>query len=281
MKKQSFRSFLFIKLVFTACLASVLPSASHAATSDWAATKGGRMRLVALPQRSDGMLPAILQIELEKGWKTYWREPGSAGIPPQVTIADGGNVSFSRLRFPVPKIFDDGKTRDYGYEGSVSLVLNLKQLQPEIPARLDAQIFLGLCEKICVPFQAELSVMTDAKDPVISSEAGLVAQAEMRLPEEASEDFRIEKATVSPSGTEITVKTMLPDLKSIEGATFLATNSDGVSFETAQILSVSGRFVSVGFKLHNGAHGYSVKDKPVQILVIAGDRAMETTLAFE
>jgi len=281
MKKQSQTFYRVIYLFIYFCLASVMPATSHAATSDWATTKGGRMRIVALPPRDDGTVPAILQIELEKGWKTYWREPGSAGIPPQMTINEGGNAALSGLRFPVPTIFDDGKTRDYVYEGSVSLVLDVKQRTPNMPVRLESQVFLGLCEKICVPFQAELSVTTDAKDPVISGEAALVAQAEMELPEAPSDDFRIVQASVLPSGTEITVTAQLPEAKSVVGAKFLATNSDGVAFSDAEVIEVSGASVSLRFKLRNAPSQFSLKEKPVQILILAGDRSMETALAFE
>ena len=30
----------------------------------------------------DGARMTALQVELEPGWKTYWRSPGDAGIPP-------------------------------------------------------------------------------------------------------------------------------------------------------------------------------------------------------
>ena len=33
-------------------------------------------------QRTDGKHVSALHIELNDGWKTYWRAPGDAGIPP-------------------------------------------------------------------------------------------------------------------------------------------------------------------------------------------------------
>ncbi|MEN9895034.1 MAG: hypothetical protein RIR97_886 [Pseudomonadota bacterium] len=121
-------------VLFLAGLPLLHPVMAEAASSEWAQTAGGRMRLVALPPEQDGTVPAILQIELDKGWKTYWREPGAAGIPPHVTLRDGGNVSFSGLRFPAPMIFDDGKIRDYIYTQSVSLVLKAKRIAPGLSA---------------------------------------------------------------------------------------------------------------------------------------------------
>ncbi|MCB1435055.1 MAG: hypothetical protein KDK75_21725, partial [Alphaproteobacteria bacterium] len=34
---------------------------------------------------ADGVWTTGVQIELDDGWKTYWRMPGDAGIPPQFT----------------------------------------------------------------------------------------------------------------------------------------------------------------------------------------------------
>lgn len=42
---------------------------------------GGMIRLVAAQPRQDGTIPATLEVKLNAGWKTYWREPGASGIP--------------------------------------------------------------------------------------------------------------------------------------------------------------------------------------------------------
>ena len=56
--------------------------------SGWAETEGGRMRLVVDPApRADGTIAGILDIDLDPGWKTYWRDPGGAGIPPMLDVS--------------------------------------------------------------------------------------------------------------------------------------------------------------------------------------------------
>lgn len=37
----------------------------------------------ALPPESDGTIKAVLDVDLLPGWKTYWRDPGEAGVPPR------------------------------------------------------------------------------------------------------------------------------------------------------------------------------------------------------
>lgn len=281
MKKQTILQTARMLSLVVAGLSLVLPIAAHAATSDWAVAKGGRMRLVALPAREDGSIPAILQIELEKGWKTYWREPGSSGIPPHVILADGGNAILSGIRFPVPTIFEDGKIRDYVYDTAVSLVLDVKQLSADLPSHLDTQVFIGLCETICVPFQANLSVSVDKSNPAQGAEAALIAQADMTLPEPPSDDFKINSAKLSPDGKAVSVTLTLPNEKAANSPRVLLTNPDGLTFEQTELKTNADRTLSTSFKLRSASASYSLADKQVQILVLSGGRSMETTLAFE
>ncbi len=54
-----------------------------ASSSDWFETEGARIRLVTTGKpAADGKLKGMLDIELKPGWKTYWRDPGDAGVPP-------------------------------------------------------------------------------------------------------------------------------------------------------------------------------------------------------
>src|ERR1700733_6667689 len=41
-----------------------------------------------------------LRIRLADGWHTYWKNPGDAGVPPELTIAD---VTQSPIDWPTPQ----------------------------------------------------------------------------------------------------------------------------------------------------------------------------------
>ncbi|WP_429924676.1 hypothetical protein [Agrobacterium vitis] len=77
-------------LLFAGLLALTPLGDACAATSDWATSDGGRMRVIVLPPAPDGTRQAGLQIEPNDGWFTYWREPGDSGIPPQSDRRAGG-----------------------------------------------------------------------------------------------------------------------------------------------------------------------------------------------
>ena len=43
-----------------------------------------------------GVWRAGLDLALDKGWKTYWRMPGDAGVPPMFDCPDNGPVELIR-----------------------------------------------------------------------------------------------------------------------------------------------------------------------------------------
>ena len=111
-------------------------SAAYAAQSHWVQSEGGDVRIVADRPEPDGTIPAILDIRLKPGWKTYWLEPGSSGIPPQVSIDPQDGIAFSGLRFPAPKAFHDGIASYTGYDHSVAFPLSLKRERRPLPESL-------------------------------------------------------------------------------------------------------------------------------------------------
>ena len=74
-------------------LVILLPAPAGASSSDVFRTDGGSLRLVTTGLAGpDGIVRGALEIALEPGWKTYWREPGSSGVPPQIDVSRSLNV---------------------------------------------------------------------------------------------------------------------------------------------------------------------------------------------
>ena len=78
--------------------------------------------LVGGAPRADGVIEryVALEVALQPGWKTYWRQPGSAGgIPPQVSWQGSANLGTATLLFPAPKRMVDQTGATIGYKGNV------------------------------------------------------------------------------------------------------------------------------------------------------------------
>ena len=56
-----------------------------------------------------GTWMAALHLTLSPGWKTYWRVPGEAGIPPLFDIAASTNIAALAVHWPTPHVFEIGR----------------------------------------------------------------------------------------------------------------------------------------------------------------------------
>lgn len=263
------------------CLAALLaPLPALAASSDWIGTKGGKLRLVVLPPDAQGGIRGFVEIAPEDGWHTYWKVPGSGGIPPQVTLKDGGNVRLERLDFPAPRIFDDGNLRDYGYDSRVMLPVTLKQEKPGAPSTIDASIFVGLCSDICVPFQADVSVKVAPDDKPKPAETALVNAADALLPESPGKDFSVAEARATEDGQGVVLTLRVPAGAVPAAPDLVVVGPDGQPFgRPKQISSEPGTFVAEVQPL--GGAGGAVAGKSLDVLALTGTRAMETNVTVK
>ena len=115
---------------------------------------------------------AGLRITLKDGWKTYWRAPGSAGIPPQFSFVGSANIQSVTPHWPVPEVFDQAGQRSIGYHDSVVFPLTIDITDGAAPTRISGQIDIGVCEEICIPvtlsFDAPLPA-TGQREPAITA----------------------------------------------------------------------------------------------------------------
>ncbi|WP_027152368.1 protein-disulfide reductase DsbD domain-containing protein [Mesorhizobium sp. WSM2561] len=166
-----------------------LPAA--ASSSIWYESEGGKVRLVTSGKPDTaGRIHGVLDISLNPGWKTYWRDPGDAGVPPQIDISASTNIANATFSFPPPQRHDDGSGKWAGYDHPVSLPVTFTLSAPNEPAVIVADIFLGICETICIPVQTKLTIVPGS-DPDNVEDAALVKAALATLPAPARPDFGV------------------------------------------------------------------------------------------
>lgn len=262
----------------TALLIFTMPQA-NAESSDWTGTKGGKLRLVALPPQADGLIRGFIEISPENGWHTYWKVPGSGGIPPQVSVKDGGNAKLVRLDFPAPRVFEDGNIRDFGYDGRVMLPVTLQQQEPGKPSTIDANIFIGLCADICVPFQADVSVKLDPGQAPKPAEKALVSAAEALLPEAPSAEFAVAETRLTPDGTGVMMKVRVPAATDPTTADFIVVGPDGQAYDKPKFIASDDGTMTIEAR-PLGASKPPATGERLDVLALAMGRSMETTVSI-
>ena len=122
--------------------------------SPWQRDTHSAVRLLA-GSRSGGVLLGGIAIQLQDGWKTYWRNPGDSGVPPRFDFSKSDNVEAVTVLWPAPMKFDDGAGGfSLGYKKQVVLPLRIVAKNNDKPVTLRAQISYAVCDKLCIPVEA-------------------------------------------------------------------------------------------------------------------------------
>src|SRR5689334_11153206 len=163
--------------------ASLATSACAEDSSPWQRDAHSAVRLVA-GSRSGGVLLGGIAIQLEPGWKTYWRMPGDSGVPPRFDFSRSDNVEAVTVLWPAPMKFDDGAGgHSLGYKKQVVLPLRIVAKNNDKPVTLRAQISYAVCDELCIPVEASCE-LTFAS--VASTEDGNLAAALDTVPKPAN-----------------------------------------------------------------------------------------------
>ena len=117
----------------------------------------------------DGHRMVALELRLEPGWKTYWRSPGDAGIPPSFDWSGSENAAEVTIHWPRPEVIDSGGELTLGYRDELILPIEIAPADPDKPIRISGRVDFGLCRDLCVPAHADFTAGPPAKrrDPRI------------------------------------------------------------------------------------------------------------------
>lgn len=216
-------------------LLAISASPAYSASSQWIEAQGARVRLVTsgLPD-TRGAVTGALEIELSPGWKTYWRDPGEVGVPPNVDLEASTNLAGATLSFPAPQRIDDGDFSWAGYKNSVALPVQLTLKKPTDP--ISANVFLGICEAICIPVQGALEV-DPASDPENAEDASVIAAALARLPAPEKPDFGVTIVESTPE--RIVVEAVFSG--NPDAVEFFLAGEDGYALGTPKRTTENGR----------------------------------------
>ena len=161
-----------------------------AAASEWQRTDAVAARLLSAASGtgSGGTVSLGLELNLQPGWKTYWRSPGDAGLPPRIDWSGSSNLAEATLSWPAPIRFTLFGLETFGYQRHVVLPITARPAEQNRPLVLRAGVDLLVCHDICVPahFDLSLDLPTTAATP--STEAELIADFGRRVPGNGTAD---------------------------------------------------------------------------------------------
>lgn len=151
---------LLLTLTSVWLAAGVYAAAPYA--TDWIDGHNSRARLIvggAPGLSGDVQRYVALELALQPGWKTYWRQPGtSGGIPPQLSWQGSVNLKKAAVKFPAPERMVDETGETIGYKKSVVFPVAIEPNDVSKPVVVNLKAFFGVCREICIPAQAAFKV---------------------------------------------------------------------------------------------------------------------------
>ena len=177
----------FTTLALTSFVLGVILSnsvlAKHKGASSWTETDQSRVRLVSASTTvGTGTVSLGLQFELKPGWKIYWRSPGDAGYPPSVDWNSSSNLKSARLAWPIPTRFSVLGLETLGYKKQVLLPVKAEVISAGAALNLKAHVRYLTCNKICIPYEADLALHLPHGLPQSSPYAHLINLSDSKVP---------------------------------------------------------------------------------------------------
>ncbi|MBI1405224.1 MAG: thiol:disulfide interchange protein [Caulobacter sp.] len=131
-----------------------------------------------------------LRQKIDKGWHTYWRNPGDSGEPTRLDWTLPAGWSAGDFVWATPQRLPIGPLTNYGYSGEVLLpvAITVPAGAAPGPVTLKARASFLVCEDICIPEDADLSITVTVADgtPVADPKWGqAVAEALAAAPKPA------------------------------------------------------------------------------------------------
>lgn len=173
-----------LALAAMAAMPAVSFAAEPALASSWVTEQTARARVIAGGVRDVGGQPrtyAGVEIVLDEGWKTYWRNPGSSGVPPRIDWEGSENLASAEVLFPAPVRFKDKDGDTIGYKHKVIFPIAVTPKDPSRPIKLKLSAEFGICREVCIPVQPAFSLDLPA-DAVTRAPGDGLAAAVAKVP---------------------------------------------------------------------------------------------------
>lgn len=231
-------------------------------------------RLLPGWRQADGRHVAGLELRLAEGWKTYWRAPGEAGVPPVFSWQGSDNLKGAAVVWPRPVVFDQNGLRSIGYKDRVVLPIVLTPTSANAPITLRADLTVGICDEVCVPVEMRLAGVLEPngghRDPAIaaamasrpySAQEGKVASVNCRVaPGKHGIALTVDIAMPSTGGAETVV---------VESGDPQVWAADATSARKGGQLSGSTELI------HSSGGSFALDRSALTFTVLGKDRAVE------
>ena len=168
-----------IGIIFAACfcLAALTAHAAHHTQA--------RLLLSAETAHPGDTILAGVDLKMEPGWHTYWKNPGAAGLATKIEWQLPPGITAGEIQWPLPEKLPPADVTTYGYNDEVVLLVPLKLATDLKPGALDLKAGISWleCKEVCIPgkmpVEATLNIGNQTKP---SADAALIESWKSKIP---------------------------------------------------------------------------------------------------
>ena len=202
-------------------------------------------------------LTVALRLAIDKGWHTYWRNPGDSGLPTTLAWKLPPGVLAGPIEWPAPKALPAGPLVNYGYEGEVLHLVELttdRTVAPGGSVTFNARADWLVCKETCIPEGADLvlTLPVAAGSSPDSHWGTAIAAAKRALPQSLARW----KASAEGKGKTVVLKLAPPSGAADPGEVrFFSYATDRIEPSAPQTLSRDGNAYALTLPVANTLRG--------------------------
>jgi thiol:disulfide interchange protein DsbD len=129
---------------------------------------------------------AGVDMKMEPGWHTYWKNPGDAGMATKIEWQLPPGLSAGEIQWPLPEKLPPAEVTTYGYEDEVVLIvpLTLETNLPASPLNLAAKVSWLECKESCIPASTDVqTTLNIGGESKMSDEAATIELWKSKTPQ--------------------------------------------------------------------------------------------------
>jgi DsbC/DsbD-like thiol-disulfide interchange protein len=228
-------------------------------------------------ETQNGVWRSGLDILLDKGWKTYWRMPGDAGVPPQFDWSGSHNVRSVTVLWPAPPRVIDAGGETVGYKNRVVFPLDIVAGDESMPVALRLEAFLGVCEAICIPVQLDEALTQGRAEP---ADASLIAAFAARVPQrvDAGSRFHVDRTQLVEEAGKPALALRLAGKDFDKGLDVFVEGSDFAYFHAPR---PAGDAANVHLPIDGLKDPARLRGKTLTLTMVAGDIRLEQDVVVD
>ncbi len=210
---------------------------AFAGTAARAAHTTVELILPANAQPGDTVVVGV-QLKMESGWHTYWKNPGAAGQATEIKWQLPAGVTAGEIEWPLPQKLPPADITTYGYEDETVLLVPLK-LEKNLPVgalNLAAKVSWLECNESCIPASAEiqgaLNIGSATGNTIDAANEKLIASWLAKVPTTDDASFSVQAWWEKPANGD----TRILDLQwtgAADGADFFPAANDNFEVQGA------------------------------------------------